>query len=95
MGETPKFQVEWAEVARTDLYAIIEYIAERDVNAARRISQRIEHRAASLASMPLRGRVIPELAAFGIYSYRDLSADSEITGSRIASRRQERGAESP
>jgi len=34
MSETPKFRVEWAEVARADLYAIIEYIAERDVNAA-------------------------------------------------------------
>jgi toxin ParE1/3/4 len=66
------YKVDLASVARRDLEGIIEFIADDDLVAAARILNAIESRVLSLERMPQRGRVVPELAAFGIHSYREL-----------------------
>lgn len=67
-----RFRVEWAEVAVRDLEELVSYIAlDSEVNAAR-VLKRIETRAASLQSSPTRGRVVPELAHFGMRTWREL-----------------------
>ena len=56
-----KFAVEWAEVARRDLYAIVDDLVDRSPGAALRVLEEIEERAASLETLPARGRWVPEL----------------------------------
>ena len=65
-------RVEWAEVARQDLEEIADYIRRESPAAALRLIDRIEHRASSLESMPLRGRVPPELVRFRVQIYREI-----------------------
>jgi plasmid stabilization system protein ParE len=64
--------VEWAGVAATDLATIIEYIARDDIVSASSVLDKVEQTASSLRTMPMRGRVVPELAAFGIREYREI-----------------------
>lgn len=66
------FRVTWAETARADLQAIIDYIADARPQTALSVLGKLEHAAASLASMPERGRIVPELATVGVYGYREL-----------------------
>ena len=64
--------VEWTSTARYDLEEIIEYIAQDNINAAIKVLDRIEQRAAKLADLTPRGRLIPELLDTGISHYREL-----------------------
>ncbi len=66
------FRVEFALVAQRDLQSIVEFILEDDPIAAARVLDQIESRIASLERIPKRGRVVPELAALGIHTYREL-----------------------
>ncbi len=66
------YRVEWAEVARRDLAEIADYIASDNLTAALRAVDHIEERAASLETLPLRGRVPPELLRFHLPMYREL-----------------------
>jgi plasmid stabilization system protein ParE len=66
------YNVDFTSVARRDLEAIVEFIATDDPVAATRILNAIDLRVSSLERMPQRGRVVPELAAFGIHTYREL-----------------------
>lgn len=50
----------------------MEFIAVDDPVAAVRVVDQMEKRVASLKTLPERGRVVPELAAFGIRTYREL-----------------------
>jgi plasmid stabilization system protein ParE len=72
MTSPRSFAVEFALVAQHDLQAIVEFIATDDPVAAARVLDQIESRTASLQRMPERGRVVPELAAVGIHTYREL-----------------------
>jgi toxin ParE1/3/4 len=72
MASPRSFAVEFALVAQQDLQAIVEFIATDDPVAAARVLDQIESRTASLQRMPERGRVVPELAAVGINTYREL-----------------------
>jgi len=72
MGRRPKFRVEWAATARADLDAIVEYVAQRDILAALSVLGSLERTAGRLTAMPLRGRVVPELAAVGVHGYREV-----------------------
>ncbi len=72
MAALQRYKVEFAAVAAGDLLAIVEYIAADNPGAALRVLKQIEARCASLNQMPERGRVVPELAAFGIHTYREL-----------------------
>jgi plasmid stabilization system protein ParE len=64
--------VEWAEVAARDLAELLAFIAVDSAPDAERVLQRIERRAAALESSPRRGRVVPELARFGMRTWREL-----------------------
>ena len=68
-----RFRVRWAEVAVRDLEDLVGYIAADSETRAQRVLDRIETRAASLESSPSRGRVVPELAYFGMLSWRELT----------------------
>ncbi len=66
------YRVEWARIAVSDLAAIIAYIADDSIETALLVLEKIEETAGKLTTMPLRGRIVPELAAFGIQAYRQL-----------------------
>jgi plasmid stabilization system protein ParE len=66
------YTVEFAGVAQRDLQSIVELIAANDPVAAVQVLDQIEGRVASLKNLPERGRVVPELAAFGIQTHREL-----------------------
>lgn len=67
-----RFAVEWAEVARIDLDELLDYIEQEQPGAALAVLARLEQAAKRLDSMPLRGRVVPELAQRNIRLYREL-----------------------
>jgi toxin ParE1/3/4 len=66
------YEVEWAEVAKQDLLAIVDYLAARNLDAARSLLETMERRTASLKTSPGRGRVIPELERLQLREYREL-----------------------
>lgn len=67
-----KFAVRWAKVAEQDLEAIVDYIALDSFEEALRILAKLRDETALLASMPRRGRVVPELQAQGVSAYHEL-----------------------
>ena len=67
-----RFRVQWAEIAVRDLEELVGYIAGASETDATRVLSRIETRAATLESSPARGRVVPELAHFGMRNWREL-----------------------
>ena len=72
MVKSPVFKVKWADTAAIDLAAITDYIAADDVGAALLTLEKLEQTATRLTTMSLRGRIVPELAAYGIQIYREL-----------------------
>jgi toxin ParE1/3/4 len=56
------YEVEWAESAVTSLVDAIEYIARDSPSYAAAFAGRAERVAASLASLPERGRHVPEFS---------------------------------
>jgi len=67
-----RFRVLWAEEAVQDLAEIVDYLAARSLVNARNLLVKLRGRADSLETTPMRGRVVPELARFGIRSWREL-----------------------
>ena len=67
-----KFHVLWAETAAADLEEIVAYVAADSPLHARRLLARLKSRVATLEVAPQRGRVVPELAPFGIRTWREL-----------------------
>ncbi len=67
-----RFEVIWAEVAIRDLEEIIDHIEEEAPMAAQRQFDRIVEHSKTLETLPMRGRVVPELARFEVDSYREL-----------------------
>jgi len=72
MNRPPSFQVNWARTAVIDLEAIVEYIADDDITTALSVLKKLERTAEGLEKMPLRGRIVPEIAIYGIQIYREL-----------------------
>ena len=66
------FRVRWAEAAVRDLEELMGYIAADSPINADRILDKLETRVRTLKSAPSRGRVVPELAHFGMRSWREL-----------------------
>jgi plasmid stabilization system protein ParE len=54
-------KLKWSERARRDLHAIHAYIAADDPTAARGWVAKLQARASGAASIPLAGRVVPEV----------------------------------
>ena len=88
MAKATIYRVEWARIAVSDLAAIITYLAEDNIEAALSILEKLEETAGKLTTMPLRGRTVPELAAFGILAYRQLICSPwriiyKVSGKRV------------
>ncbi len=66
------FRVEWAEVAQHDLDEIAGYIFRENPTAALRLIERVERKAGTLETMPLRGGIPPELVRFRVRIYHEL-----------------------
>lgn len=62
----------WSEVAVRDLEELVSYIAVDSPASAEGILERIERRAATLEISPARGRIVPELARFGMRTWHEL-----------------------
>jgi toxin ParE1/3/4 len=67
-----RYGVEWAQPARKDLENIIDYISQDSVDTAINIFEKIKSKCKTLNQFPDRGRIVPELKAYGILSYREL-----------------------
>ena len=67
-----EFEVRWTDTARLDLERIVEFIAEENPANALTALARLERRCQSLAALPERGRIVPELRAVDVLSYREL-----------------------
>ena len=67
-----KVVVEWARPAGKDLENIIDHIAQDNLDTAVAIFGKIKSRCNALGQFPERGRIVPELKAYGILSYREL-----------------------
>ena len=67
-----KYKIIWSDIAEKDLVNIIEYIAVDNKNNALKIFNKIKEKTSNLYHHPERGRIVPELKAFGIQQYREL-----------------------
>ncbi|MCI0408559.1 MAG: type II toxin-antitoxin system RelE/ParE family toxin [Acidobacteria bacterium] len=65
-------RVIWSEAATIDLVDIASFIADDSPARARQLLAKLRRRARSLRHFPLRGRLVPELAHFGIHAWREL-----------------------
>jgi plasmid stabilization system protein ParE len=65
-------RIEWADMARDDLRAIVFHIAKDSPAAASAVAERLELRASKLAVLSTRGRIVPELRCVGDTRYREL-----------------------
>lgn len=68
----PQFEVFWSETAIRDLERIVDFVAEEAPMAAQHLFDEIAERARTLEHLPLRGRVVPELARFEVTTHREL-----------------------
>ena len=67
-----EFEVLWTDAARFDLEGVIEFIAEESPANALSTLARLERRCRTLAVLPDRGRIVPELRAVDVPTYREL-----------------------
>jgi len=67
-----KYGVLWTKTAEQDLGNIIDYIVRDGLDRALEILLAIRSTASGLATMPDRGRIVPELKVHGISTYREL-----------------------
>lgn len=68
------YTVHWSEQAERDVTEIVEHVSRRAPKAAAELAEALERRAATLVSLPMRGRFVPEFADFQIRTYRELIA---------------------
>ena len=66
-----RFRVVWAEAAARDLEEIVAFVAEDSPTSAERLLMALWAKAASLETVPKRGRYVPELSHFGMRSWRE------------------------
>lgn len=65
-------RVEWADAARDDLRAIAWHIAQDNLDNALAVADRIDRRAAALAALSTRGRIVPKLRRMAETRYREV-----------------------
>ena len=66
------YRVHWSEQAESDVTEIVEHVSRGAPMAASDLAGALERRAATLVSLPMRGRVVPEFATFQIRTYREI-----------------------
>ena len=67
-----RFRVQWAEAAARDLEEITAFVAVDSQANAQRLLATLRAKASSLETVPRRGRVVPELARFGMQTWHEL-----------------------
>lgn len=67
-----KYKVKWASVAKQDLNENIDYIANDDIEIAKKQFLGIKESADNLQSFPEQGRYIPELFNQNIRKYKEI-----------------------
>jgi len=67
-----RFRVIWAAAAARDLEELVAFITQDSTRSAERLLAKLRAKAASLESVPTRGRVVPELSRFGMRSWREI-----------------------
>jgi len=67
-----RYRVIWTETAARDLEEIVSYIAKDSQQQATKVLRKLRGKTATLRSTPSRGRVVPELAEFGLRAWREL-----------------------
>ena len=67
-----RFKVVWTDVAASDLRRIVSWVAAESPEDAAALLGRLRRRIATLATASARGRVVPELAFFGIVVLREV-----------------------
>lgn len=78
------FRVHWTDVARADLFAILDYVeGEHGHEYAARLWESIVPAVDALQHHPQRGRIVPELARIGVERYRELLVGSYRVPFRI------------
>lgn len=65
------FKVVWTHSAAKDLQEIASYAKDLPSDA-RKVLDRLKEKGSTLTRFHNRGRVVPELAFFGIHTYREL-----------------------
>jgi toxin ParE1/3/4 len=66
------YRIEWAETAWRDLAGVIDYLSDRNPDAAAKLLEKLKRRAGSLRRSPGRGRVAREFERFQLREYREL-----------------------
>ncbi len=69
---SPAHTVFWTDTAAEDLRSIVAHIRSESPQNAKTVLDQIRRSTADLDHLPLRGRIVPELLAFGITQYREL-----------------------
>ena len=64
--------VAWATIAEQDLAAILDFVARGSPAGAAKLLLRMEQKGSSLGTLPLRGRIVPELLKIQVREYREL-----------------------
>ena len=67
-----RFKVVWSDAAALDLQRLTSWVAAESPTDAATLMTRLRKRTAALATVPARGRVVPELAFFGISVLREV-----------------------
>jgi len=67
-----RFRVVWSDAATLDLLRLACWVAADSPADAVALLAQLRRRAGSLATVPARGRVVPELAFFGISVLREV-----------------------
>lgn len=65
-------QVLWTDAAKLDLAQIVEFIAEENPAQAGSMLEQVERRCQTLATLPERGRIVPQLREVDVRAYREL-----------------------
>ena len=67
-----RFKVVWSDAATLDLLRLASWVSAESPADAVALLARLRSRAGSLATAPARGRVVPELAFFGVSVMREV-----------------------
>ena len=68
----PRFEVLWADVAIRDLDRIIDHVERKAPTAAQKLFEQIKESSQTLSTLPLHGRLVPEVACLEITNFREL-----------------------
>ncbi|MCX5793875.1 MAG: type II toxin-antitoxin system RelE/ParE family toxin [Elusimicrobia bacterium] len=87
MAGAQGFSVLWGKVAILDLAAIVDHISLQSPGRAEECLGRLEKAVSRLASLPERGRIVPELKDQNVIIYRELVCSPWRIIYRISGRR--------